>query len=85
MTTTKFATGAFVFSRACRVRPMLPADAMPIALRHGLTEDLVPPYDGDRAAIERVIAQADKQLCPIRAMLLATVPIPTTYEIVDAA
>jgi hypothetical protein len=44
MTTTKFATGAFVFSRARRVRPMLPEDAVPIALRHGFTENLVPEY-----------------------------------------
>ena len=59
MTNTKFATGAFVFSRARRVRPMLPEDAVPIALRHGLPESIVPPYAGDRAAIGRAIAKTD--------------------------
>ena len=59
MSTTKFATGAFVFSRARRVRPMLPEDAVPIALRHGVTESIVPAYAGDRAAIGRAIAKTD--------------------------
>ena len=59
MTTTKFATGAFVFSRARRVRPMLPEDAVPIALRHGFTESIVPAYAGDRAAIGRAIVKTD--------------------------
>jgi hypothetical protein len=31
MSNTKFATGAFVFSRARSVRPMLPGDAGPVA------------------------------------------------------
>ena len=59
MTTTKFATGAFVFSRARRVRPVLRDDVVPIALRHGLPESIVPSYAGDRAAIGRAIAKTD--------------------------
>jgi len=59
MTTTKFATGAFVFSRARRVRPMLPEDAIPLAAKHGLPESIIPPYAGDRAAIGRAIAKTD--------------------------
>jgi putative redox protein len=38
----------------------------------------------DRAAIEKVIAQADEKLCPVWAMLKTSVPIMTTYRIVDA-
>ena len=38
----------------------------------------------DRAAIERVIAQADEQLCPVWAMVKASTPITTSYRIVDA-
>ncbi|MCK9460071.1 MAG: OsmC family protein [Proteobacteria bacterium] len=38
----------------------------------------------DPAAIERVIAQADDQLCPVWAMVKASTPITTTYRIVEA-
>jgi putative redox protein len=38
----------------------------------------------DRAVIEKVIAQADEQLCPVWAMVRASTPITTTYHIADA-
>jgi len=59
MTNSKFASGAFVFTRARGVIPRRPEDVIPLAAKHGLDASIVPPYAGDRAAIGRAIAKTD--------------------------
>jgi uncharacterized OsmC-like protein len=38
----------------------------------------------DPLAVQRAIAQADQQLCPVWAMLKPGTPITTSYKIVEA-
>jgi len=62
MTNQKFATGAFVFTRARGLQPLDPDDLPPIAARHGIPTDFIPTYAGDRVAISRAISQASSGL-----------------------
>ena len=62
MTSNKFTTGAFVFTRARGIQPRDPNDLQPIAHQHGLPGDIIPAYAGDRAAIGRAIAQTSSGL-----------------------
>jgi hypothetical protein len=55
----KFATGAFVFTRAKGLVPRFPEDIIPIAERHGIDPSVIPAYAGDRAAVGRAIARTD--------------------------
>jgi hypothetical protein len=59
MTNKKFATGAFVFTRAKGLVPRFPEDIVPIAERHGIDPSVIPAYAGDRAAVGRAIARTD--------------------------
>ena len=58
MTTTKFTSGAFCFSRSRGLQPRDPDDLQPLAHQHGLPGDIIPAYAGDRAAMGRAITQA---------------------------
>jgi hypothetical protein len=62
MTTNKFSTGAFVFTRARGLQPRDPDDLQPLAAQHGLPGDIIPTYAGDRAAIGRAISQTSAGL-----------------------
>jgi hypothetical protein len=62
MTSTKFATGAFVFTRARGIDPHLPEDLHPLAARHRIDPAFIPEYAGDRTAIGRAISQASSGL-----------------------
>jgi hypothetical protein len=44
MTTNKFSTGAFVFTRARGLQPRDPDDLQPLAAQHGLPGDIIPTY-----------------------------------------
>ena len=56
--TTKFKSGAFVFSRARGVEPRRPSEIVPLLTKHQLQPDIVPEYAGDRAAIGRAFTTA---------------------------
>jgi len=58
MTNQKFASGAFIFTRARGLQPRDPDDLPPIAARNGITPAFIPTYAGDRIAISRAISQA---------------------------
>jgi hypothetical protein len=62
MTNTKFATGAFVFTRARGLQPRDPDDLQPIARQHNIDPAFVPSYAGDRVALGRAIAQSSSGL-----------------------
>jgi hypothetical protein len=62
MTNTKFASGAFVFTRARGLQPRDPDELPPIAARHGVAPDFIPSYAGDRVAISRAASQASSGL-----------------------
>jgi len=62
MTNTKFASGAFVFTRARGLQPRDPTDLEPLAAQHGIPSDFIPTYAGDRVAIGRAISQASAGL-----------------------
>jgi hypothetical protein len=62
MTNSKFATGAFVFTRARGLEPRLPEDLQPLAARHHIDPAFIPEYAGDRTAIGRAITQASSGL-----------------------
>lgn len=62
MTSSKFATGAFVFTRTRGLLPRDPAELEPIALAHGLDAGIIPAYPGDRVAITRAITHASRGL-----------------------
>jgi hypothetical protein len=62
VTNTKFATGAFVFTRACGLQPRDPDELQPLAARHGIDPAFIPTYAGDRVAIGRAITQASAGL-----------------------
>lgn len=62
MTNKKFATGAFVFTRARGLEPRLPDELEPLAVHHGIDPVFIPTYPGDRTAIGRAIAQASAGL-----------------------
>ncbi len=62
MTTSKFSTGAFIFTRARGLQPRDPDDLQPLASQHNLPNDIIPTYAGDRAAIGRAIAQTSSGL-----------------------
>jgi len=62
MTDSKFSSGAFVFTRARGLQPRNPEDLLPMAHQHGLPNDIIPTYAGDRAAIGRAISQTSSGL-----------------------
>ena len=62
MTNQKFASGAFVFTRARGLQPRDPDDLPPVAARHVIPTDFIPTYAGDRVAISRAISQASSGL-----------------------
>ncbi|MDD5310037.1 MAG: hypothetical protein PHU25_22195 [Deltaproteobacteria bacterium] len=62
MTNKKFATGAFVFTRTRAYVPRNPEDVLPLAIKHGFSPEVVPPYAGDRAAIGRAITKTDTKI-----------------------
>lgn len=62
MTNSKFATGAFVFTRARGLEPRLPDDLHPVAAQHHIPSQFIPTYAGDRTAIGRAISQASSGL-----------------------
>jgi len=58
MTNNRFATGAFVFTRARGLEPRLPDDLLALAQQHYIKPAFVPSYPGDRTAIGRALSQA---------------------------
>jgi hypothetical protein len=62
MTNSKFATGAFVFTRARGLQPREPDELTPIARKHGIDITVIPTYAGDRTAIGRALSQASAGL-----------------------
>jgi len=60
--TKKFASGAFVFTRARGLTPKTPEDIIPIAERHSINPSVIPEYAGDRAAVGRAIARTDTKI-----------------------
>ncbi len=62
MTSTKWSTGAFVFSRSRGLQPRLLKDLLPLAQSHGIPADFIPTYAGDRVAVARAITQASAGL-----------------------
>jgi hypothetical protein len=62
MTTNKFSTGAFVFTRARGLQPRDSDDLHPLASQHGLPASIIPTYAGDRAAAGRAISQTSAGL-----------------------
>lgn len=62
MSTRRFTTGAFVFTRTRGVQPRDPADLRPIAFQHSIAPSLIPSYAGDRVAISRAITHASRGL-----------------------
>jgi hypothetical protein len=62
MTSTKFATGAFAFTRARGLQPRHPHDLQPLAAQHGIDPAFVPVYAGDRVAVTRAIQQVSAGL-----------------------
>jgi hypothetical protein len=62
MTNQKFASGAFVFTRARGLQPRDPDDIPPLATQHGIAPAVIPTYAGDRIAISRAISQASAGL-----------------------
>jgi len=58
MTNNRFATGAFVFTRARGLEPRLPDDLLALAQQHRIHAVFVPTYPGDRTAIGRALSQA---------------------------
>ncbi|HUT77953.1 MAG TPA: hypothetical protein VM285_09720, partial [Polyangia bacterium] len=65
----KFASGAFVFTRARGLVPRFPEDIVPVALKHGFDASIVPPYAGDRAAVGRAIARTDTKVAGTQYLL----------------
>jgi hypothetical protein len=55
---TRFANGAFLFSRARGVEPRAPDVIESLAQSHGFGLDDIPTYAGDRAAFSRAVASA---------------------------
>jgi len=62
MTNEKFASGAFVFTRARGITPRSPEEIPPLAVRHGIDPAFLPEYAGDRVAVGRAITQASSGL-----------------------
>jgi hypothetical protein len=62
MTNQKFASGAFVFTRARGLTPRDPEDLSSLAARHHIDPTFIPEYAGDRVAISRAITQANSGL-----------------------
>lgn len=58
----KFATGAFVFTRAQGLEPRDPEDLQPLAQQHGIDSGFIPAYAGDRVAVSRALAHASAGL-----------------------
>ena len=58
----KFASGAFVFTRARGLVPRFPEDIVPIAERHGIDPSVIPEYAGDRNVVGRAIARTDTKV-----------------------
>jgi hypothetical protein len=69
MDSTKFSTGAFVFTRTRGLAPRDPADVVPLATSHGLDPALIPAYPGDRVAITRAITHASAGLTKLGFLL----------------
>jgi hypothetical protein len=62
MANTKWSAGAFCFTRARGLQPRLPEDLLPVAQAHGIPEQYIPTYAGDRVAVARAISQASAGL-----------------------
>ena len=62
MTTQRFTSGAFAFTRVRGVQPRPPSDLQRLAASHGLAADIVPEYPGDRATIGRAFTLAKSGL-----------------------
>jgi hypothetical protein len=62
MTDQKFATGAFVFTRARGLQPRAPEALHPLAHQHGIDRGFVPVYAGDRVTIGRALTHASAGL-----------------------
>ena len=62
MSSTKFSTGAFVFTRTRGLEPRDPADLEPVAVQHGIDAAFIPAYPGDRVAISRALTHASRGL-----------------------
>ncbi len=62
MTNKKFASGAFVFTRARGLEPRIPEEIVPLAERHGIDPSVIPPYAGDRAAVGRAIQHTSTRI-----------------------
>ncbi len=60
MTRTKFTTGAFVFTRVRGLQPHDPDDLQPLASRHGLPNNIIPAYAGDRVVVSRAISNCSR-------------------------
>ena len=58
MKTSRFSTGAFVFSRPRKVDPRDPHDLKPLLAKHRIEPNVLPAYAGDRVAVTRAIEQA---------------------------
>lgn len=62
METKKFQTGAFVFTRARGLEPRAPETLKALTQKHGIDENAVPDYAGDRPAVMRAIAHTQAGL-----------------------
>ncbi|MFH1922937.1 MAG: hypothetical protein ABIP48_23990 [Planctomycetota bacterium] len=62
MTSQKFDTGAFVFTRTRGLQPRNPDDLHPLAAQNGIDPQFIPTYPGDRVAIGRAISHASSGL-----------------------
>ena len=62
MTSDRFSSGAFVFTRARGLQPHHPDTLVPLAARHGIDPGFIPAYSGDRAAVSRAICQTSSGL-----------------------
>jgi len=62
MTSDRFSSGAFVFTRARGLQPHHPDTLVPLAARHGIDPGFIPAYAGDRAAVSRAICQTSSGL-----------------------
>jgi len=62
MTNNKFATGAFVFTRARGILPRHPDELAQLASNYNIDSEVIPSYPGDRIAISRAVTQTSKGL-----------------------
>jgi len=62
MTNHRFATGAFVFTRARGILPRHPDELAQLASNYNIDSEVIPSYPGDRIAISRGVTQTSKGL-----------------------